>query len=129
MYCRNCGKEIPKQAEICVACGVRPPKGDKFCQNCGAETNPNAEVCVKCGASLRASAGEKDWLAALLLSILLGYIAVDRFYLGYVGLGLLKLFIAVITLGIAGWIWWIIDIVLIATNSLKDAKGRPLRKR
>ncbi|HJW88426.1 MAG TPA: TM2 domain-containing protein [Dehalococcoidia bacterium] len=129
MYCRNCGKEIPGQAEICVACGVRPPKGDRFCQNCGAATDLKAEVCVKCGARLGPAVGEKDWLTALLLSIFVGYIAVDRFYLGYVGLGLLKLFIAVITLGIAGWVWWLIDVILIATNSLKDAKGRPLTKR
>jgi ribosomal protein L40E len=129
MYCRNCGKEIPKQAEICVACGVRPPRGDKFCQNCGAETNLNAEICVKCGARLGTVAEEKDWLTALLLSIFVGYIAVDRFYLGYVGLGVLKLFITVITLGLAGWIWWIIDIILIATDRMKDARGRPLRKR
>ncbi|MBU2008595.1 MAG: TM2 domain-containing protein [Chloroflexi bacterium] len=129
MYCRNCGKEIPVQAELCVACGVRPPRGDRFCQNCGAETDLKAEVCVKCGTRLGPAAGEKDWLTALLLSIFLGYIAVDRFYLGYVGLGILKLFIAVVTLGIAGWVWWLIDLILIATNSLKDAKGRPLTKR
>jgi hypothetical protein len=36
-----------------------------------------------------------------------------------VGLGLLKLF----TFGGCG-IWWLIDVILIATNSLKDAQGR-----
>lgn len=65
----------------------------------------------------------KDWLVALLLSIFLGYLGVDRFYMGYVGLGILKL----LTFGGCG-IWWLIDVILIATGSLRDAQGRPLVK-
>jgi len=65
----------------------------------------------------------KDWLVSLLLSIFLGYFGVDRFYMGYVGLGILKL----LTFGGCG-IWWLIDIILIATGSLRDAQGRPLVK-
>lgn len=52
MFCRNCGKEVSEQAEICINCGVKPLNGARFCQNCGAEANPNAEICVKCGVKL-----------------------------------------------------------------------------
>ena len=58
---------------------------------------------------------------ALIISIFLGELGIDRLYLGYMGLGLLKL----VTLGGAG-IWWIIDIYLIATGKMKDAKGNAL---
>jgi len=66
---------------------------------------------------------DRDWLVALLLSIFLGHIAVDRFYLGHIGLGVLKL----VTLGGCG-IWFVIDIILIAVGGLNDADNLPLRK-
>ncbi len=53
----------------------------------------------------------KSWAAALILSILLGSLGVDRFYMGYIGTGILKL----ITIGGIG-IWWLIDLILIITK-------------
>ncbi len=66
---------------------------------------------------------DKTFTTTLILSILLGSLGVDRFYLGYTGLGVVKL----LTLGGCG-IWSIIDIIMIATGKLPDAQGRPLAK-
>lgn len=66
--------------------------------------------------------GQKSFLVAILLSVLVGVYGVDRFYLGHIGLGVLKL----ITAGGCG-IWWIIDIILIATGNMKDKAGQPLK--
>lgn len=54
---------------------------------------------------------EVNWVLALVMSIIFGQLGVDRFIMGHVGLGILKL----ITLGGFG-IWWIIDVILIATK-------------
>lgn len=66
---------------------------------------------------------DKDWLVALLISVFLGSLGIDRFYLGYTGLGVLKL----ITVGGCG-IWALIDIILIAVGNLPDYQGLPLKR-
>ena len=64
---------------------------------------------------------DKDYVVALLLSVFLGPLGIDRFYSGQIGVGVAKL----LTLGGLG-IWWLIDLILYATRRVKDKQGRPL---
>ena len=66
----------------------------------------------------REQVSPKSWLATLLLSIFLGELGIDRFYLGKVGTGILKL----ITLGGFG-IWWLIDVILVIASAMRDKNG------
>ena len=69
---------------------------------------------------------KRDWLVALLLSVFLGVLGVDRFYLGKVGTGILKLLANLGTFFTLGLIWVVIDIILIATKKLTDKEGLKL---
>ncbi|MBF93769.1 MAG: hypothetical protein CMH58_01245 [Myxococcales bacterium] len=61
------------------------------------------------------------WILTLILSVLTGFMGLDRFYLGYRLLGTLKL----ITLGGCG-LWILYDIVMIVNGEMRDGLGRPL---
>jgi TM2 domain len=63
----------------------------------------------------------KEYVTALVLSVLVGSLGVDRFYLGYTGLGIAKL----LTFGGFG-VWTIVDLILIAMRKVPDINGAPL---
>lgn len=55
---------------------------------------------------------------ALFLSLFLGFLGADLFYLGYPTFGVLKC----LTFGLGG-LWWLVDILLIVFQILKPADG------
>ncbi len=65
--------------------------------------------------------GNKEFLATWLLALFLGGLGVDRFYLGKIATGILKL----VTVGGFG-VWTIIDLVLVLTDSARDKQGLKL---
>ena len=66
---------------------------------------------------------QKDWLTTLLLCIFVGFLGVHRFYTGHIGIGVVQL----LTFGGCG-IWWIVDLIMIATGTYTDSNGFPLFK-
>lgn len=66
-------------------------------------------------------ASDKSFVVTWLLAMLLGTFGIDRFYLGKVGTGILKL----ITFGGFG-LWSLIDLILVLTGTTRDRSGLPL---
>ncbi|MFA0754324.1 MAG: hypothetical protein IMHGJWDQ_002110 [Candidatus Fervidibacter sp.] len=117
------------------------------CPRCGTENLDERVYCWKCMAPLKSgamgampsaaprpvspppptaqpvpAAHGKSFLVTALLAWFFGLFGLDRFYLGYIGLGILKL----VTCGGFG-LWALVDFILLLAGVLRDAEGNELQ--
>lgn len=96
--------------------GGYPPAGGQ---------DPNAPYGVDPRTGIPYS--DKQKMVAGLLQILLGGFGVGRFYTGHVGIAVAQLCLTLFVCG-TGAIWAFIDgIIILTSDNVTDADGRPLR--
>ncbi|MCK4333385.1 TM2 domain-containing protein [candidate division WOR-3 bacterium] len=130
-FCQNCGAETRPEQEVCLKCGTLLKREEKH-----------------------EPLGRKNKLIALLLCLFVAPLGVHRYYMGRVGSGvaMLLLYFSIFVFLFMGsmrsfpepvWIgllvfgafalvgymvWWIIDLISIATGKMKDGEGREFGK-
>lgn len=129
VQCPSCGRRLSvedgsagRRAQ-CEACGT------VFQIPAGAADPPSANTSSIQSPSPHAAQYAhhhptmKSQTVTYLLSYFVGWLGIDRFYLGQFGLGILKL----ITCGGFG-IWVLIDLILAGIGAMRDADGLPLER-
>lgn len=89
----------------------------------GAATTTADQAAAPYGPAAASADGTppKSFIVTWLFALLLGFFAVDRFYLGKVGTALAKL----LTLGGLA-IWVLVDLILVLAGAQRDRLGQPL---
>lgn len=147
-FCFNCGFKSGEGQGYCDRCGVKV--NEATCSNCGnVIENYNEDLKKDTYNNQNYSANNnqgysnnynnqnynlnyvakrpKSRVAAGILGILVGGIGIHRFYLGYVGIGILQIVVTILTCG-AGSLWGFIEgiLILCGTTITTDADGVPL---
>lgn len=145
MQCPNCGGTVSPGADRCLKCGsyVEQPKDESQQQQQGQV--PVQVIVQQAAPQPEAVAGpsDKSKITAGILGILLGWLGIHRFYLGYSSIGgsILSLYILGLILTftfcgavvgvpmmIAASLWGLIEGIMILTGAIsKDAQGRTLQ--
>lgn len=116
MFCKECSRNIGTMRR-CPFCGyVQDGRPAIFTD----EEPGSRQTFVPADAKSRTVAG--------FLQIFTGAIGLGRFYLGYKSLGALQIIVSMITCGIGGLIWGMVDgIRMLRGEPATDAAGTPLK--
>lgn len=127
LHCTTCGQAMriaPQHMQTEVAC---PHCGHHFQPHeLAAQQIPLAGVPLDPGSVTMGLSWRNRWVAGI-LGLVLGAFGVHRFYLGYIGIGVIQI-IVTCTTGI-GLLWGVVEGVLILVGTrFRDADGLPLRE-
>ena len=128
MKCEYCENEVPTGVSRCPSCGaaVNSPsillhEPDSARPRQSHESQKVAQTAYFGDGVVRRL--KNKWVF-ILLGIFLGEFGIHNFYTGYIGRGVVKLMITVVSFGWLFWISWIWAIVEICSVRI-DAKGCP----
>jgi len=70
---------------------------------------------------------DKNGIVVLLLCLLLGPLGIHRFFVGKIGTGVLMIILTFVTVGFAGGIWALVDLIMIIVGSFTDSDGKKIK--
>lgn len=144
-FCPNCGVKVKKTIFKCENCGTDVKEYDTVCDNCGkvierekykqsegSATSEAAPVYTSANGTntfqnTNVNKKQKSKVVAGILGVLVGPFGVHRFYLGYIGIGIVQLILTFLTCGISS-LWGFIEgiLILCGVGITEDADGVPL---
>lgn len=125
MKCEYCDNPVPSGATRCPSCGavVFVDGIQKIHIEQPATHTPVDSSYIAVRTRTQSLDSKNKWVY-ILLGVFLGEFGIHNFYTGYIGRGVVKLLITILSFGYVFWISWIWAIVEICTVRI-DSRGVP----
>ncbi len=130
MKCEYCDNPVPSGVTRCPSCGAvvsvvegQTIQGGRMRSTQPVVHTPNLDPYTGAYAGIKPLELKNKWVY-ILLGFFLGELGIHNFYTGYIGRGVVKLLITILSFGLLFWIPWIWAIIEICTVRI-DARGRP----
>ena len=131
LKCKNCGTAVKEYDTVCDKCG-QVIEREKYEQREGSKEAGESPVSMSANGSntsqnINVNKKQKSKVVAGILGVLVGPFGVHRFYLGYIGIGIIQLILTFLTCGISS-LWGFIEgiLILCGVGITEDADGVPL---
>lgn len=131
LKCENCGTDVKEYDTVCDKCG-KVIEREKYKQSEGSSTSEAPPVYTSANGTntsqnTNVNKKQKSKVVAGILGVLVGPFGVHRFYLGYIGIGIVQLILTFLTCGISS-LWGFIEgiLILCGVGITEDADGVPL---
>lgn len=131
LKCKNCGTAVKEYDTVCDKCG-QVIEREKYEQREGSTAAGESPVSMSANGSntsqnINSNKKQKSKVVAGILGVLVGPFGVHRFYLGYIGIGIIQLILTFLTCGISS-LWGFIEgiLILCGVGITEDADGVPL---
>lgn len=125
-FCNHCGQVVSRepavQVEEVTTVAVKPleteAEPEEVAEESAEEEDELEAEEVEKPAAVPSNSQAKSFRTVWLIAVFGGWLGIDRFYLGHIGTGVLKL------LG-AGWygIWWSVDMIRLLRGRQADKNG------
>ena len=134
VYCTRCGNAMsvaPQHVHMAVACPhceqvIEPWRASGAAPPAEPTSPPRHPLPGGYTGTDGYPVSSRNKVIAGLLGICLGAFGAHRFYLGFIGIGILQIVLSCVTLGIAG-LWGFVEGILCLSGQMRDVDGLPLR--
>ena len=136
IYCTRCGQAMlvaPQHLRTAVTCPhcdkrLKPWRIAAVAQSDPIPPPPPSSAAASAQyahAGVYRAQVRNRWIAGA-LGVLLPGLGVHRFYMGFIGIGIIQIVVTVITFGTIGPIWGFIEGILCFCGVMRDVDGRPM---